>query len=88
MFYIFYLISLRAQFGIDEMKNAIHGSSSVTKAKQVIDEFFPDIKFDEEGKVLQGNHKLNQNSSFLSHFKSLFFYFQKFFSISNKFIIL
>ncbi|XP_020612978.1 thioredoxin domain-containing protein 3 homolog [Orbicella faveolata] len=43
--------SLRAQFGSDTMKNAVHGSSSVEKAEKVIKEFFPEVEILPDGTV-------------------------------------
>lgn len=43
--------SLRAQFGVDTMKNAVHGSSSVEKAKAVIEGFFPEVEILPDGTV-------------------------------------
>lgn len=45
------LLSLRAQFGVDTMKNAVHGSSSVEKAKAVIEGFFPEVEILPDGTV-------------------------------------
>ncbi|XP_066915597.1 thioredoxin domain-containing protein 3 homolog isoform X3 [Clytia hemisphaerica] len=44
--------SLRAQFGTDEMKNAVHGCSSMYKALNVINEFFPDLQVNEQGIIV------------------------------------
>ncbi|XP_078344639.1 thioredoxin domain-containing protein 3 homolog isoform X2 [Oculina patagonica] len=43
--------SLRAQFGVDTMKNAVHGSSTVEKAEEVIKEFFPEVEILPDGTV-------------------------------------
>ena len=43
--------SLRAQFGSDTMKNAVHGSSSVERAEKVIKEFFPEVEILPDGTV-------------------------------------
>lgn len=45
------MYSLRAQFGSDTMKNAVHGSSSVEKAEKVIKEFFPEVEILPDGTV-------------------------------------
>lgn len=45
------MYSLRAQFGSDTMKNAVHGSSTVEKAEKVIKEFFPEVEFLPDGTV-------------------------------------
>ena len=42
---------LRAQFGTDTMKNAVHGSSSVAKAEKVIKEFLPEVEILPDGTV-------------------------------------
>lgn len=44
-------ISLRAQFGSDTMKNAVHGSSTVEKAEEAIKEFFPEVEILPDGTV-------------------------------------
>ncbi|KAK2560505.1 Thioredoxin domain-containing protein 3-like protein [Acropora cervicornis] len=43
--------SLRAQFGTDTMKNAVHGSSTVEKAEKVIKEFLPEVEILPDGTV-------------------------------------
>ena len=43
--------SLRAQFGVDTMKNAVHGSSTVEKAEKIIMEFFPEVEILPDGTV-------------------------------------
>ncbi|XP_068752060.1 thioredoxin domain-containing protein 3 homolog isoform X3 [Montipora capricornis] len=43
--------SLRAQFGTDAMKNAVHGSSTVEKAEKVIKEFLPEVEIMPDGTV-------------------------------------
>ena len=45
------MYSLRAQFGLDTMKNAVHGSSTVEKAEKVIKEFFPEVEILPDGTV-------------------------------------
>lgn len=45
------MYSLRAQFGSDTMKNAVHGSSTVEKAEKVIKEFFPEVEILPDGTV-------------------------------------
>ena len=42
---------LRAQFGTDAMKNAVHGSSTVEKAEKVIKEFLPEVEIMPDGTV-------------------------------------
>ena len=46
-----YSCSLRAQFGVDTMKNAVHGSSSLEKAEKVIKEFLPEVEILPDGTV-------------------------------------
>ena len=48
-FHIFH--RLRAQFGTDTMKNAVHGSSTVEKAEKVIKEFLPEVEILPDGTV-------------------------------------
>ena len=42
---------LRAQFGTDTMKNAVHGSSTVEMAEKVIKEFLPEVEILPDGTV-------------------------------------
>lgn len=46
-----YVYSLRAQFGSDTMRNAVHGSSTVEKAEKAIKEFFPEVEILPDGTV-------------------------------------
>eukprot|EP00794_Sanderia_malayensis_P017266 gene17266-18990_t len=43
--------SLRAMYATDPMKNAIHSSSNVEKATEVIHEFFPEVELNPDGTV-------------------------------------
>lgn len=43
--------SLRAKFGVDAMKNVVHGSSNVENAMKVIKEFLPEVEILPDGTV-------------------------------------
>ncbi|XP_020893204.1 thioredoxin domain-containing protein 3 homolog isoform X2 [Exaiptasia diaphana] len=43
--------TLRAQFGVDKLKNVVHGSSNPDKAVEVIKEFFPEVELNPDGTV-------------------------------------
>ena len=49
--FFIHVFSLRAQFGSDAMRNAVHGSSSVEKAEKAIKEFFPEVEILPDGTV-------------------------------------
>lgn len=49
--FFFTYCSLRAKFGVDTMKNAVHGSSNVEKAVKVIKEFLPEVEVLPDGTV-------------------------------------
>lgn len=42
---------MRAQFGVDKLKNVVHGSSNEDKAKDVIKTFFPEVEILPDGTV-------------------------------------
>ena len=48
------MCSLRALYATDLMKNAIHSSSSATKAAKVIQEYFPEVVLNLDGTVEGG----------------------------------
>lgn len=48
---IIYLYRLRAQLGVDKLKNIVHGSSNPDKAVEVIKEFFPEVELLPDGTV-------------------------------------
>lgn len=67
------MCSLRAQFGVDTMKNAVHGSSTVEKAEEVIKEFFPEVEILPDGTV--------KGLSLLLFYKKLYVHFLYFYVI-------
>lgn len=51
--------SLRAQFGSDVKANALHGSSTVESAKEIITRVFGGVEFDKTGNVDTGEILMN-----------------------------
>ena len=48
---MFFYLRLRAIFGVDVLKNAVHGASTKEQAEKEIKLFFGDLKFDAKGKL-------------------------------------
>ncbi|BFZ22067.1 hypothetical protein BsWGS_25104 [Bradybaena similaris] len=63
--------SLRAQFGTSILNNAVHGSSSHSRAKQEIREIFGDLAFSEDGTVKGAQPDLDATALVIEHDRTM-----------------